>query len=137
MEDMSSDVLAERYGAPAPWRRRAVLVGCVLLAAVALGWLAWTAWAPSTPEVTSELETYAIVDEHTIDATVVVSLRDDDVEARCLLRAYAEDHTTVGELEFVPDPALGVRQSASVRTDRRATALELVGCRADGQTRYR
>jgi len=137
MGAMSSDVLAERYGAPAPWRRRVLVVACVLLGVVFLGWLAWTAWAHSTPEVTSELETYRILDEHTIDAVVVVDLRDDDVEADCLLRAFAEDHTTVGELEFVPDPALGQRQEQSVRTDRRATSLELVGCRAEGQTRYR
>ncbi|MDN4160130.1 DUF4307 domain-containing protein [Nocardioides abyssi] len=134
---MSSDVLAQRYGAPAPWRRRLALVACALLAAVALGWLAWTTWAHSTPEITSNLETYEIVDEHTIDAVVVVQLRDDDVEADCLLRAFAEDHTTVGEREFSPDPALGSRQPQSVRTDRRATALELVGCRAEGQSRYR
>lgn len=133
---MSSDVLAERYGAPAPWRRRAALVGCVVLGVVFLGWLAWTAWSHATPEATSELERFEIVDEHTVDAVVVVKLRDDDVEATCLLRAFAEDHTTVGELEFVPDPALGDRQQQSVRTDRRATALELVGCRTAEQSRY-
>ncbi|GGO71671.1 DUF4307 domain-containing protein [Nocardioides deserti] len=133
---MSSDVLAERYGAPTPWRRRAALVGCVVLGVVFLGWLAWTAWSHATPEATSELERFEIVDEHTVDAVVVVKLRDDDVEATCLLRAFAEDHTTVGELEFVPDPALGDRQEQSVRTDRRATALELVGCRTAEQSRY-
>jgi len=134
---MSSDVLAERYGAPRPWRRRATAGLSVVVAVVFLGWLAWTAWAHSTPEVTSEMETFTVVDEHTVDAVVVVDLRDDDVEATCLLRAFAEDHTTVGELEFVPDPDLGARQRQSVRTDRRATSLELLGCKADGQTRYR
>ncbi|MEV7428114.1 MULTISPECIES: DUF4307 domain-containing protein [unclassified Nocardioides] len=134
---MSTDVLAERYGAPAPWRRRASVVAAVVLGVLFLGWLAWTAWAHSTPEVTSELETFEVVDEHTVDAVVVVDLRDDGVEADCLLRAFAEDHTTVGELEFRPDPALGQRQEQSVRTDRRATSLELLGCKADGQTRYR
>ncbi|MDN4171371.1 DUF4307 domain-containing protein [Nocardioides sp. SOB77] len=134
---MSSDVLAERYGAPAPWRRRAAVAGCAALAVVFLGWLAWTAFAHSTPEVSSELETYEIVGEHTVDAVVVVTVRDGAEDPTCLLRAFAEDHSTVGELEFVPDPDLGSRQEQSVRTERRATALELVGCRADGQSRYR
>ena len=134
---MSAQDLAERYGAPAPWRRRAIVAGCVVLAVAFLVWLAWTAWVHSTPEISSELETFEVVDEHTVDAVVVVRLRDDAEDATCLLRAFAEDHSTVGELEFVPDPALGGRQEQSVRTERRATSLELVGCRAEGQSRYR
>ncbi|MBC9734649.1 DUF4307 domain-containing protein [Nocardioides marmotae] len=134
---MSTDLMTERYGAPAPWRRRAVVVGSIVLAVVFLGWLAWTAVTHSSPEVSGELETYEIVDEHTIDAVVVVTMSEDAENPTCLLRAFAEDHSTVGELEFVPDPDLGARQPQSVRTERRATALEMVGCRAEGQTRYR
>ncbi len=54
-------------------------------------------------------------------------------EATCRLRAFAEDHTTVGELAFTPDPDAGRRQVVEVRTERRATALESLGCTADGQ----
>ena len=125
--------LAERYGAPAPWRRRALVAACVLLAAVFLGWLAWTVYEHATPEVTSELETFSVTDDHSVTAVLVVSLRSDEVRASCLLRAYAEDHTVVGELTFTPDPGQGRRQVQTIRTERRATSVEAVGCTAPGQ----
>ncbi|MBZ5739825.1 DUF4307 domain-containing protein [Nocardioides mangrovi] len=126
--------LAGRYGAPAPWRRRVVLGLCVVVAAAFLGWLGWTIWEQSTPEVQSSLVGYDIVDEHQADATVDVSLRDEDVQATCTLRAYAEDHSVVGELPFTP---VDGRQTQSVRTEREATSVELLGCTAPGQNRPR
>jgi hypothetical protein len=133
----AQDTLADRYGAPSPRRRRVVLVASVLLAVVFLTWLAWTVYERSTPEVTSELETFAVVDDHSVTAVLVVTLDDSDVRASCTLRAYAEDHSTVGELTFTPDPAVGKRQVQTIRTDRRATAVESQGCTAPGQDRPR
>ena len=127
--------LADRYGAPAPWRRRALLCVIVLVAAAFLGWLGWTAWSHSTPEVESSLVTYDIEDDHTALATVEVRLRDDNVDATCTLRAYAEDHTVVGELSFTP--AGEGRSDHTVRTERRATSVESLGCTAPGQNRPR
>ena len=125
--------LADRYGAPSPVRRR-VLIGLVaLLAAVFLGWLAWAAWFHSTPLVESELTTYEVVDGNRATAVVQVSL-EDDVTARCTVRAYAADHVTVGELAF--EPVAG-RNEVTVRTDRRATTVTLLGCTAPGQSRPR
>jgi hypothetical protein len=132
----AQDTLGERYGAPAPWRRRALIAASVAVAAVFLGWLAWTIYDHSTPEVTSELETFSVDDDHTVTAVLVVTL-DADVKASCTLRAYAEDHTTVGELTFTPDPSKGRRQVQTIRTDRRATAVESQGCTAPGQDRPR
>ena len=86
-----------------------------MLAVVFLGWLAWTRLAATrTPQVTSELETFSVDDDHTATRCWSSSLADDDVEATCTLRAYAEDHTTVGELAFTPDPArAGARSQRS------------------------
>ena len=126
--------LADRYGAPSPWRGRTLLVASVVVAAAFLGWLGWTIWDQSTPEVRSSLVGYDIVDQHRADATVEVSLSDDDVQATCLLRAYAEDHSVVGELLFAPEDG---RSTQSVRTERRATSVELLGCTAPGQNRPR
>jgi hypothetical protein len=126
--------LAHRYGAPAPGRRRVVLAACVVLAAAFLGWLGWTIWEQSTPEVQSSLVGYDVVDEHQADATVDVHLGDADVVATCLLRAFAEDHSVVGEKSFTPDDG---RATLSVRTERKATSVELMGCTAPGQTRPR
>jgi hypothetical protein len=131
------DTLAQRYGAPAPWRRPALITASVALAVAFLVWLAWTVHDQSTPQVTSELETFSVEDEHTVTAVLVVNLDSADVKASCTLRAYAEDHTTVGELTFTPDPDRGRRQEETIRTERRATAVEKIGCTAPGQDRPR
>jgi hypothetical protein len=125
--------LAERYGAPAPWRRRAVVTASVALAVVFLAWLAWTVYEHATPQVTSELETFSVTDDHHVTAVLLVRLDGAEVRASCTLRAYAEDHTNVGELTFTPDPTEGRRQVQVIRTERRATSVEKVGCTAPGQ----
>ena len=127
--------LADRYGAPAPWRRRVLLGASVVLAAAFLGWLGWTIWAQSTPDVESTMVGYDVVGEHEVTATVRIELGDDDVDATCLLRAFAEDHTIVGELSFTPT-ASG-RTEQTVRTERRATSVELMGCTTPDQSRPR
>ena len=129
--------MTERYGAPAPWRRRALITVSVALAVAFLAWLAWTVYEHATPRVTSELETFSVEDDHTVTAVLVVSLDSDDVKASCTLRAYAEDHTTVGELTFTPDPSQGRRQVETIQTERRATSVESIGCTAPGQDRPR
>jgi hypothetical protein len=127
--------LADRYGARGPWQSRALLGVVVVVVAAFLGWLGWTMWAQSTPEVRSELVGYDVRSEHAAVATVTVDLADPDVRASCTLRAYAEDHTVVGELAFRPDRSGRVEQT--VRTERRATSVELLGCTAPGQNRPR
>jgi hypothetical protein len=127
--------LSDRYGAPAPWLRRVLVAVCVLVGAAFLGWLGWTAWSHSTPDVDSEIVGYHVVDEHAADATVEVRLADDDVVATCTLRAYAEDHTVVGELSFEPERS--GRSDRTVRTERRATSVELLGCTTSDQGRPR
>ncbi len=129
--------MAERYGAPAPWRRRALLVASVVLALVAAAWVLWAGWAHTAPAVSSNTESFEIQGEHSATVTAVVDLRDPEVEATCLVRAFAEDHTNVGEVEFVPDPQDGPRHTVEVRTERRATAVEVVGCRTAEDARYR
>jgi hypothetical protein len=129
----AQDTLEGRYGAPSLLRRRATVLASVALGLVFAGWLAWTVYEHSTPQVTSELETFSVTDDHHVTAVLVVRLDDADVEASCTLRAYAEDHTTVGELTFTPDPALGRRQEQTIRTERRATSVESIGCTAPDQ----
>ena len=136
-QDANPNRLADRYGAPAPWRRRALVGTSAVLALVFIGWLAWTIYEESTPQVTSKLETFEIVDDHTVETVLVVRLRDPEVTASCTLRAYAEDHSAVGEVTFQPDPAKGQRQDVTIRTERRATAVESMGCTAPDQGRPR
>ena len=135
---MSSEAsLTDRYGAPAPWRRRALVVGCVVLALAFGGWLAWTTASHSTPDIESELIGFETVDEHTSTAVVEVDFGSDAIEATCLLRALAEDHSVVGELSFSATPELGRRYEQTVRTERLATSVDLVGCTTPDQARPR
>ena len=125
--------LADRYGTPSPVRRR-VLVGAVAVVVVGfLGWLAWAAWFHATPAVQSDLVTWAVVDDHEATATVSVAL-EEGATASCLVRAVAEDHMTVGEVAFEP---VDGSNEVTVRTERRATSVTLVGCTAEGQPRPR
>ncbi len=133
----SQDALAGRYGPPSPWRRRALLGGCVAVAAVFLAWLAWSAFVHATPEVESDLESFEVVDDHTATAVVAVDRRDDDVAATCLVRAFAEDHTVVGELSWSPAGDAQQSDDVTIRTERRATSVELVGCTTEDQSRPR
>lgn len=134
----SPDLLADRYGRPRPWRRRALIAVCVVVGLVFVGWTAWSAWFHATPEVESTLVSFDVVDEHTATAVVHVQFADADVvRASCTLEAYAEDHTLVGTESFAADPAHGERYEETVRTERRATSVTLVGCLAPGQTQPR
>jgi hypothetical protein len=137
---MAQDVLAERYGTGSSWRRPAVVAGSALLAVLFLGWLGWSALTHSDPDVSSEMVAYEITDDHEALARMRVELSADDVVASCLLRATAEDHTIVGELSFEvgrADLVEGSTLERSVRTERRATTVELLGCTTPDQLRPR
>ena len=131
--------LATRYGAPTTGRRRWTVLALALALVALLVWAVWTAMSWSRPEVTSELVSYDVVDDHTATATFRVVRRTSDVEASCLLRAQAADHVNVGELTVTVGPGQESVQmlTETVRTERLATMVEVVGCTADGQSRRR
>jgi hypothetical protein len=132
-EDRRVTSLADRYGAPSPVGRRLALAAVALLVAAGAGWLAWATWFHATPAVQSEPLGFEVVDDNRATATVRVDL-EEGVVATCTLRAYAEDHVTVGEVAFEP---VDGRNEVTVRTDRRATTVTLLGCTAPGQPRPR
>lgn len=130
---MTTD-LADRYGAPAPWRRPVTIAAVAVLAVVGLTWLAWTAWFHGTPEVRSEVVSFEVTSDHEVAARLDVRLSEDDVDARCRVRALAEDKNAVGELVFTPVEGAN---DVVIRTERRATSVEKLGCTAPGQSRPR
>ena len=132
--DPSADPSADRYGRPPAWRRTAVIVASGLVGVLALSWLAWTTFFHATPEVTSELVGWEVVDDHAVSARIDVVIRGDDIRATCRVQAFAEDHTVVGEVSFTPEQG---RNQVDVRTERRATSVESIGCTTPSQPRPR
>ena len=132
-----SHSLPQRYGAPPRWRRYALIgLVVVVVGAFAVVWT-WITISQSDPPVSSELITSEIVDDHTATAVIRVQWGDEPVDAECTVRAIAPDKAVVGQHTFVPDPDAGPDYEVEVATERRATAVENIGCTADGQPRPR
>jgi hypothetical protein len=131
-----TELIAERYGRAR--RSRWPVVPIAVVAVAGLAWVAWAVWAQSNPKVTSALITSGIA-SHSATATLRIRLSDTDVHPTCVVRAYAADHTPVGELSFQVDrpPRRSFTVTRTFRTERRATAVESVGCTAPGQSRPR
>lgn len=125
--------LSERYGAPGPWRRPVLIAAVAALGVVFLAWVAWVAWSHGTPAVESELVTFEVVSDSSAVAHIDVQL-EDGADASCRVRAFAEDHTTVGEISFTPEQG---RNDIEIRTERRATSVDLIGCTTPDQERPR
>ena len=127
--------LAERYGAPSRARRPLVLAVVALLVAAGVAWLAWVVLFQGRPAVTSQMVGFDVRGQHASTATFTVARPDGAVPASCLLRAYADDHAVVGELTVPVRPGpTETRLQTTVRTERKATTVELVGCTARGQS---
>ncbi len=126
--------LTERYAAPPAWRRPVTIAAVAVVALVALAWLAWAAFVESTPKVESQLNGFDVVDDHAVTVRVDVRLSSGVSGASCTVEALASDHSVVGEQHFTPSSGLN---EVTVRTERRATAVDVPGCIAHGQNRPR
>jgi hypothetical protein len=126
--------LAERYGAPSRDRKPLVVAAAALLAAAVGAWLVWVMAFHGSPDVTSQMVGYDVQGRHKVTATFTVVRRDPDVRASCLLRAVAADHAVVGELAVaVTSGPANQRLRSTVRTERAATSVELLGCSTKGR----
>jgi hypothetical protein len=127
-----AEVLAERYGrAPAPERRRLLVVLGALLAVAGIGWVVWSGWSHSYQEVDGELRGYSVVSDTETEVSVLVDRRT-GTAVECEVYAQADDHSRVGELVLeVPagDPGQLV-VTESITTQRRAVNGVLGTCRA-------
>ncbi|WP_181407463.1 DUF4307 domain-containing protein [Nocardioides sambongensis] len=129
------DSLKDRYGAPSLTGRILVTVigGAIVLAG--LVWLGWATVFNADPPVKSEMIANDVLDDHTATVTVRLQYGDGPVETSCLVRAIAHDKVVVGEVTVHPDPDEGPDHTFEFNTDRLATAVDWVGCTAEGQPR--
>jgi hypothetical protein len=129
--------LEQRYGAPPRWRR-VFLIGLVVVVVGGLAALwTWITIEQSDPAVSSREIGHEVVDEHTATIEFRITYGDGPVAATCRARAVAEDKAIVGEVAVEPDPDEGPVHEIEIRTERRATTVEWLGCTTDGQPRPR
>jgi hypothetical protein len=117
-----------------------MLIGlAVLLALAGAVWLGWVIAFHGRPEVSSEMVGFDVAGQHAATGRFTVVRSSADVTATCVLQAYASDHAVVGEVS-VPvgrDRPATSTVSTTLRTERRATTVDLVGCTAPGQKQPR
>ena len=137
--DETAQLMDQRYGTRRPGRRRFVVALTVVLAGAGLAWVAWAFWLQSTPDVQSGLVRTHVDGPHRVSADVAVSFRTPHIVASCLLQAQGADHSVVGELNFRVGPAADehVTVRRSMRTERPAVVVNLVGCTTPDQKRPR
>ena len=68
VSEVRTDPMAGRYGGQSPRRRRAVILASGVVGVLALAWLAWAGWSQSTPDVQSNLQSFEVVDTHSVEA---------------------------------------------------------------------
>ncbi|MEU8567673.1 DUF4307 domain-containing protein [Streptomyces pathocidini] len=126
--------VAARYGRSADARadRGLKVVGAVLGA----GLLAVVGWSGyhyvAGQQVSGELIKFKVVSDAAVEVHLEVR-KDADTPGVCTLRAQAEDGSEVGwkDLRFDRRESR-IDEVGTVRTTRRATAVELIGCKAAG-----
>ena len=130
--------LQERYRSPRATTRVVALVLIVALVASGMSFLAWAVLFQSTPQVTSRLAAFEFPDDHRAVANVTIERESQFTEASCKLRAISADHTVVGEVVVpVTDGPTKQTMEVEIRTERRATTIQNIGCTAPGQPRPR
>jgi hypothetical protein len=124
-----SQALAARYGSDRPRRSRVALGLGGLLVAALLAWAVWAALAQGPEPLEATVSSYDVVSTHEVRVKVVAHVRDSSVRGSCLVRATAEDHTIVGELNLTTEQLREARgRWIPVRTERRATTATVVRC---------
>lgn len=129
--------LADRYGTGSTRGRLAIIVATTIVAGAGLGWLIWAAWFHANPAAQGGVLGFTVTGDHSVSVTVQAKLRRDVDQASCVLTAYALDHANVGEREvrithdgsWKRTGGTTVERIVTLKTERRATAVELTNCR--------
>jgi hypothetical protein len=122
--------IADRYARRPSAGRTSLLAAGALIAVLLVGWVAWVAWDHGHPKVNSAMDSWTITSPNAVAITVAVKVYDAGSHPVCSARAFASDHSTVGQLQFTP---IDGRQTVTIQTEREATSVDWIGCSADGQ----
>jgi Domain of unknown function (DUF4307) len=121
--------LADRYGTGRRRGRRAGWVVGGLLCAALLAWAVWAGASQGREPLEVDVTSYQVVGIHEVRVKLAPHFREADTDGTCLVRATAEDHTVVGELNITADQLRAARGTwIPIRTERRATTATLVRC---------
>lgn len=129
VEPTSAELMEQRYGSGRRISRRVIVLTVGALAVLALGWLVWIAWHHANPAIRGELSTYEVVSDHEVRLVIEVR-RNSSASVECTVQAQAESHGIVAD-QTVTIPAgsdRDVRFTATVPTERRATAVTVSNC---------
>jgi hypothetical protein len=127
--DPSADSLAHRYGRDRRRGRVAGLAAGGVLVALLLGWAIWAAASQDEDPLQVDVTSYQVVGTHEIRVKLAAHFRDADTGGTCLVRATAQDHTVVGEVNLTADQLREAQGTwIPIRTERRATTATLVRC---------
>ena len=120
------------HRAPQPLLRSLLPFVLVLVLVVAgAAWLVWAVAGGGRPAVSSQMVGFRVRGEHAVTATFTVVRRDGSAPVSCIVQARADDHAVVGEASVPVQAGRSARQvRTTVRTERRATSVDLVGCKA-------
>ncbi|WP_328905519.1 DUF4307 domain-containing protein [Streptomyces sp. NBC_00234] len=123
-----------RYGRSEDQRadRKLKIIGAVLGAGL-LGVIVWIGFDyVGGKDINAEVIKSKVVSDERVEAHLEVR-KDPDAGGYCTLRSLSEDGSEVARKDFRFDAPTGrIDEVVSLRTTARATAVELMGCTADG-----
>ena len=104
------------------------VLGIVVLAMI--GYVVWVAAHKANPPVTGRIDTFAVVSDNEMKATLTVDRPDPSLAVKCFLIVQAVSYDRVGE-RWVEVPAGTERLTTvgvSLRTFKRGTAITVESC---------
>lgn len=104
------------------------VLGLVVLAMI--GYVVWVAAHKANPPVTGRIDTFAVVSDNEMKATLTVDRPDPSVAVKCFLIVQALSYDRVGErwVEVPPGTAQLTDLEVSLRTFKRGTAISVDSC---------
>ena len=105
-----------------------IVLGFVVLALIS--YVVWVASHRANPPVTGRIDSFQVVSDNEMRATLAVDRPDPSQAAKCFLIVQAVSYDRVGErwIEIPPGTEQVTRVDVSLRTFKRGTAISVESC---------